>query len=234
MQAQIKTSSMLILVLSLLSLTLAIPQGTPPPSVASPIDIRFPNYIIPVYSAQPNFSNGTQFSGHISWTSITNEIATEIVFDNVPVSNGASYCKFNFALSPTGPFSIAGQLPWSFSIYWIIGGFVGLGDSWNNRPGIGGKIADVTISAAGDLAVTVSDHAVPCEVKTQILLRAGKPFDISWFGEFFYLCSLFYVAVSSSLDLLANALLLHRVGFTAARYCARDVELTVGNDVPVD
>jgi hypothetical protein len=208
---------MSILFLFFLSLTLAFPQGAPPPSENIPIDIRFPNYIIPVYSAQPNLSNGTQYSGHISWTSVTNEIATEIVFDNVPIFNGASFCKFNFGLSQTGPFSIGGQLPWSFSIYSIVGGFVGPQDSWNSRPGTGAKIADVTISAAGDLATTVSAHAVPCEVKTQILLRAGKPFDISWFGEYLYHFLLYFI---ESLESIANVLLLRRVSVTTAGNCA--------------
>jgi hypothetical protein len=57
------------------------------------------------------------------------------------------------------------------------------GDSWNRRPAQGGKVADVQISAAGDLAVSITDHSFPCSSKVQTLMRGVQPFDLTWFGE---------------------------------------------------
>jgi hypothetical protein len=201
----------MLIPLLLAASALALPQPAPQLSL---VDTRYPNLIIPIYSASPSLSEGTQYSGRVNWTP-SSEIATEIVFDNVP-ANIATTCKLNFYFASTGPWRIAGEIPWGFTLYWIVGGFVGNGDSWGNRPVQGGKIADVLVSSSGDVRVSVGEHGFPCDRKIQVLMRGSRGLDLSWFGEFarFFLQCVFVCGI------VLTFFRLNRIGQSKARYCA--------------
>ncbi|KAF2430333.1 hypothetical protein EJ08DRAFT_734125 [Tothia fuscella] len=159
----------------------AVGTASPAAPALRVLDTRFPNYIIPVFSKYPNLANGTQYEGNIL-NDRGELIETEIVYDFVPQNIGATSCRLNFFYA-TGPYSVGGLIPITFSIYELVNGFVDPRDSWNRRPSQGRKLADVvtTQNPGQPLQVTVSPHSIPCTTKVQVVLKANQFFHLSWF-----------------------------------------------------
>jgi hypothetical protein len=112
-------------------------------------------------------------------------ISTLLVFDNVPVETRADYCRIDFTLSDTGPFTHTGG-PTEFHIYDVAGSFITVNDTWHTHPVAAPNSRGlIRIEKGGPIAGELNE--VPCgEKKVQLLLQPNHnvdEFEFTWFGE---------------------------------------------------
>jgi hypothetical protein len=112
-------------------------------------------------------------------------IATEIVFDNVPIDRSPDYCTIELDLGPVGPYMHQGG-PVQFFISNLYGSAVNENDTWYNHPAEAETVMGIVTIQDG---TSTGGALVPCgQTKVQVLLQADlevEDFDFTWFGKCF-------------------------------------------------
>ncbi|RPA88198.1 hypothetical protein BJ508DRAFT_320297 [Ascobolus immersus RN42] len=158
----------------------------------APIQVVYPNYIIPIKQNAPDTAFGPQFRGDIYYHSFAARNETRLLLGFDMPSNAATNCQLAFNLPPAGT---PNAFPWSQSgnpTLWVytLSRIVDVTDTWNKRPARVPEARVGTIILRSeqfpDASQSLIQGIIPCKkgqrLDLELAYRAqGGEGNVNWF-----------------------------------------------------
>ncbi|KAA8913237.1 ubiquitin 3 binding protein But2 C-terminal domain-containing protein [Sphaerosporella brunnea] len=114
---------------------LAAPTAEDAPQSQGLLNVLFPNYLVPIYQANPDTAYPTQYEGDVSYTpGVANEVRLLVGFD-VPANSGTR-CLIKFRLEPKTPWGYDWTVTGTGKLdVWALTSIIQNGvTTWNSKP----------------------------------------------------------------------------------------------------